>query len=682
MRTPTGEVLRTIAPLANNNFFRMYHGGQTGATEAAEFFSLAGAVTPNLNFHLNAPNGEFRLQTTNVTRVRLLQTLANQLVNGYTVDLSGNFGIGRFSSGPVNRPLCLLHVDSAGTQDAGYRPWMKVGLMLTIGSDLAYFGLKREPRDQNYAVIQWADNNTTINGPDCFRWIFTRNNQVSDTASSENGLECGRIVPLANGNESHFGIGDFRTAGVNPSERLHVHDGTIRIDSLVPDHQNDTLVHVLVADTNGVVHWRDAATLTGTGSGCDWEVDLLTQDVYTAWRPNGSTLGCPEEDDQVGIGTPAPTAKFHVRKGIQDAGDQRAIFGQVGTGGATTIGVDGEATGGAGENDGLRGYATNAGRNIGAKGVGVGGSTAWGLIGTGQGAYSNYGASVSGTGGTNSIGLQSTAVGGSTVNYGLLSSASGTNAWAAWFNGNVNMQGGSLYGNQIFLISDAAVKQDEADEPDALSLLGQLNAKTYTFIQDIHPEMGLPSGLQHGFIAPKVEEVMPELVSEVTVPALIDDDGAEVHPSYTYKALNYIALVPVLVAGLNQQQATIVGLQEQVAALQSSVAGCCGTNADGVGQRSSAQAVTLMDLSSERLSIDPNPFTTTTALRYYLPAQGRVKLEVANDGGARLAVLREELAVAGEHTYLWNASHLPTGLYFVSLIVDERIIVKKAVKID
>jgi hypothetical protein len=60
MTPTTGEVMRTLAPLTSNNFFRMYHGvgtngGYQPQVEAAQFYSLANSVAPTLHFHLNAP---------------------------------------------------------------------------------------------------------------------------------------------------------------------------------------------------------------------------------------------------------------------------------------------------------------------------------------------------------------------------------------------------------------------------------------------------------------------------------------------------------------------------------------------------------------------------------------------------------------------------------------------------
>ena len=108
---------------------------------AGEYLGAAAGSTVPLRF-TTIPNLRMEWRTANQLRMRLMETLTGQTVNAYANrDLSGHLGIGLFNTFNVNRPLSLLHIDSAGTQDAGYRPWMKVGVTLTRESDLSYFGL-------------------------------------------------------------------------------------------------------------------------------------------------------------------------------------------------------------------------------------------------------------------------------------------------------------------------------------------------------------------------------------------------------------------------------------------------------------------------------------------------------------------------------------------------------------
>lgn len=60
----------------------------------------------------------------------------------------------------------------------------------------------------------------------------------------------------------------------------------------------------------------------------------------------------------------------------------------------------------------------------------------------------------------------------------------------------------------------------------------------------------------------------------------------------------------------------------------------------------------------------PNPFNPSTTIRYGLPAQGRVRLELFNVIGQQVATLVDANQEAGYHTVQFNGAGLPSGLYF------------------
>jgi hypothetical protein len=59
----------------------------------------------------------------------------------------------------------------------------------------------------------------------------------------------------------------------------------------------------------------------------------------------------------------------------------------------------------------------------------------------------------------------------------------------------------------------------------------------------------------------------------------------------------------------------------------------------------------------------PNPFNPTTTIRYALPTESRVTLEVFNILGQRVAELLNDVKPAGTMEVQFNASHLPSGVY-------------------
>lgn len=73
----------------------------------------------------------------------------------------------------------------------------------------------------------------------------------------------------------------------------------------------------------------------------------------------------------------------------------------------------------------------------------------------------------------------------------------------------------------------------------------------------------------------------------------------------------------------------------------------------------------------------PNPFNPVTTLSFYLPESQEVKLSVFNVVGQPVAVLAEGTMSAGDHTFEWDATGLPSGMYIYQLEVANRIMTRK-----
>ncbi|MCG3155928.1 MAG: hypothetical protein DKINENOH_02536 [bacterium] len=82
-----------------------------------------------------------------------------------------------------------------------------------------------------------------------------------------------------------------------------------------------------------------------------------------------------------------------------------------------------------------------------------------------------------------------------------------------------------------------------------------------------------------------------------------------------------------------------------------------------VGQASSADLPAAFALFSNM----PNPFNPGTIIRYAVPRASRVRLEVFNLLGERVAMLIDGLQAAGYHTVEFRAADLPSGLYLCRL---------------
>lgn len=73
----------------------------------------------------------------------------------------------------------------------------------------------------------------------------------------------------------------------------------------------------------------------------------------------------------------------------------------------------------------------------------------------------------------------------------------------------------------------------------------------------------------------------------------------------------------------------------------------------------------------------PNPFNPFTSIRFSLPYEGLVSLEVYDKLGRKVAVLVNEVVPAGEHRASFDASSLSSGVYLYRLRLDAQTEVRK-----
>ena len=63
----------------------------------------------------------------------------------------------------------------------------------------------------------------------------------------------------------------------------------------------------------------------------------------------------------------------------------------------------------------------------------------------------------------------------------------------------------------------------------------------------------------------------------------------------------------------------------------------------------------------------PNPFTSTTTIKYKVTEPEFVSLKVFNAMGTEIATLVDEQKAVGEYLIEWNAAGLAGGIYFCRL---------------
>lgn len=217
---------------------------------------------------------------------------------------------------------------------------------------------------------------------------------------------------------------------------------------------------------------------------------------------------------QVGVETDPGAGKiFHARNNGSSTSDGTALYGENKPAANWGIGVTGE-----GGYKGVVGFATVAG------------------------AGSRYAGTFS-------------ASGGAGYNYGVYSYAwGGLGAYAGYFDGNVTVTG--TFANP----SDERLKRNVTALGGSLDKVLALRPASYYFDNSVLPVKGLPKGKQFGLLAGDLEAVLPELVQENPVqPDAADKDSKT--PPETFRTVNYIGLIPVLVGAIKEQQAQIAALQ-------------------------------------------------------------------------------------------------------------------------
>jgi hypothetical protein len=73
----------------------------------------------------------------------------------------------------------------------------------------------------------------------------------------------------------------------------------------------------------------------------------------------------------------------------------------------------------------------------------------------------------------------------------------------------------------------------------------------------------------------------------------------------------------------------------------------------------------------------PNPFNPTTTISYSLPEPSYVVLEIYNILGQKTKTLVSEHQEAGNHTVVWQANDISSGMYFYRIVAGDHTESKK-----
>ena len=491
--------------------------------------------------------------------------------------------------------------------------------------------------------------------------------------------------------------------------------GTFKIGAYTLPKTDGTSGQVLQTNGSGTVAWTNVSG----GSGGGWS---LTGNAGTT--PGTNFLGTTDNrilifktqnkekmriktTGEVGIGTTTPQGALNV-VGTSPLSLTSAGYVQIGDSASSNLGIDynqiqarynatysplyinyngGSVYLGNTENSyyGTVSYGSSIGAYGYANDYGV-----YGFSNTGDGVYgTSYYVSGKGVYGYVSGGaadaVHGEAVGSSdyggyftsSTSFGMYASTGNSSSYAGFFAGNVFSSG-------TYSGSDQKLKQNITDLSSAMDLIGKLKPKTYNYRQDGNYKlMNLPQGLQYGLIAQDVEKVLPGLVKQTTFDvdrATDHSDGKVPDPKnptpkakqvvtktgevIDFKALNYTELIPIMIKGMQEQQAVIDNQQQQIDELKQMV-----TSMMNNPNSSAAKINTAINAGTYLLQNAPNPFSQTTVIKCNVPAGIQTaQIVIFNNEGKQLK--NYSLNNKGSNTITINAGSLSSGTYSYSLLLD------------
>lgn len=353
---------------------------------------------------------------------------------------------------------------------------------------------------------------------------------------------------------------------------------------------------------------------------------------------NGNTInGDTYRNGEVGIGVTNPQYPLHVIQNITGTGPLNAsyfeITGNVAGQFASVFGRARDFSSVTNDLTGVHGEATGGQRNYGVTGA-AGGSSS----------------------GVNIGGYFRLTSGGAWINAGIYGDNYGYGGYGGFFVGDV-------YTTTGYFTSDRKLKNNIAPLTHALDKIMLLKPSTYTFKTDEFSGLSLPRTPQMGLIAQDVEQLFPELIKESGLPGR-DEEGKVFATGETFKAVNYISLVPLLISAMQEQQQQIAEQRELIHELMQKV-----STATGINEVKGADGFSMSQN-------EPNPFKGETTVRYTLPEKVRnAQMNVYDLSGKQIASF--PLTEKGSSAITLNSEKLAAGIYIYSIVADDKIVDSK-----